>query len=272
MAVEQMGSLVVVGTGIQIVGQMTIEARYHIRNAEKLLFVVADSYTPHWLAKLNPTAESLRHFYQTGKQRAETYQDMVEYILSWVRRGQRVCAAFYGHPGVFAIPPHDAIRRARAEGFEARMLPGVSAEDSLFADLGIDPGRCGCQGFEATDFLVYQRQYDPHVPLILWQIGVLGILDYSPTMSASRERLEILVERVLPIYGPDHECVLYVAALYPKAEPQVQVVRLEDLPTLQISPMATLYLKPKVGAPFDGAMAARLGIAVPSPSPSSSAG
>src|SRR5262249_23485324 len=161
-------------------------------------------------------------------------------------------------PGVFAIPPHEAIRRAKAEGFEARMLPGVSAEDSLFADLGIDPGRCGCQGFEATDFLVYQRKFDPHVPLLLWQIGALGILDYSPTMSASSQRLEILLETLLPIYSPEHECAIYVAALYPNAEPLVQYVHLKDLPTLQISAMATLYLKPKAGAPFDGAMAARL--------------
>src|SRR5262245_21554376 len=98
MATQQADSLVVVGTGIQIVGQMTIEARHHIRNAEKLLFLVADSYTAHWLGKLNGTAESLKHFYKTGKQRAETYEEMTEYILSWVRRGQRVCAAFYGHP------------------------------------------------------------------------------------------------------------------------------------------------------------------------------
>src|SRR5262249_13216692 len=249
----------VVGTGIQIVGHMTIEARSHIRNAEKLLFMVADSFTAHWLATLNPTAESLKPFYQTGKQRSETYQEIVEYILTCVRRACQVCAAFYGHPGVFAMPSHEAIRRARAEGFSARMLPGVSAEDSLFADLGIDPGRCGCQSFEATDFLLYQRRFDPHMPLILWQVGALGILDYSPVMAADQHKLQALADTLLPIYGPDHECAIYIAALYPQAEPLLQHVRLADLPTLRISPMATLYVKPMAGPPFDRSMAARLG-------------
>lgn len=263
MARQHTGSLIVVGTGIQIVGHMTIEARSHIRNAEKLLFLVADPFTAYWLAKLNPTAESLKPFYQTGKHRAETYQAIVEYILSWVRQGCQVCAAFYGHPGVFAMPSHEAIRRANAEGFPARMLPGVSAEDSLFADLGIDPGRYGCQSFEATDFLIYQRRFDPHVPLILWQVGALGILDYSPVMAADQHKLQVLADTLLPIYGPDHECTIYLAALYPQAEPLLQPVRLADLPTQHISPMATLYVKGITGSLFDRAMAARLGIVLP---------
>jgi hypothetical protein len=34
------------------------------------------------------------------------------------------------------------------------MLPAVSAEDCLFADLGVDPGAAGCQSHEAADFLI----------------------------------------------------------------------------------------------------------------------
>ena len=53
---------------------------------------------------------------------------MVDRILASVRDGRRTVAAFYGHPGVFAFATHESIRRARAEGYRARMLPGVSAE------------------------------------------------------------------------------------------------------------------------------------------------
>jgi len=31
------------------------------------------------------------------------------------------------------------------------MLPGISAEDCLVADLGIDPASSGCQSYEAND-------------------------------------------------------------------------------------------------------------------------
>lgn len=41
---------------------------------------------------------------------------MIERILQSVRSGGMTCAIFYGHPGVFVYPAHEAIRRARAEG------------------------------------------------------------------------------------------------------------------------------------------------------------
>jgi len=38
------------------------------------------------------------------------------------------------------------------------MLPGISTEDCLYADLGVDPGLIGSQNFEATDFIVSGRK------------------------------------------------------------------------------------------------------------------
>ena len=35
------------------------------------------------------------------------------------------------------------------------------AEDYMFADLAVDPSRCGCQSFEASDFLICGRIFDP---------------------------------------------------------------------------------------------------------------
>ncbi len=165
------GSLTVVGTGVKAASHATLEAVSYIRAAEKLLFLVADPITAEWLAELNPTAESLHSMYEAGRIRREIYSGMVDLILGHVRAGRRVCAALYGHPGIFAVPGHEAISRARSEGFPAVMLPGISAEDCLFADLGVDPARHGCQSFEATDFLLSQRTIDPRLlahPLADW--------------------------------------------------------------------------------------------------------
>ncbi|MFK9297939.1 hypothetical protein ACJEJR_24330, partial [Escherichia coli] len=54
------------------------------------------------------------------------------------------------------------------------MEPGISAEDCLYADLGIDPGIVGCQHFEATQFMLYRRVIDTAGYLILWQVGAAG--------------------------------------------------------------------------------------------------
>ena len=135
------GSLVAVGTGIRIVGQLTIEAIAWMKRADRVLYLVADRVAEETIRALNPTgAESLSPLYAEGKPRLASYHEMVVRILSCVRSGMVTCVATYGHPGVFADPVHEAIRRTRAEGYPARMLPAISAEDCLFADMGLDPG------------------------------------------------------------------------------------------------------------------------------------
>src|SRR5262245_8423545 len=100
------GSLTVVGTGIRLGGQVTLETLSCIDRAQKLFYLVGDPVMEDWLHDRNPTAESLLDLYEYGKPRRRTYREMVERILAEVRRGLNVTAAFYGHPGVFADPSH----------------------------------------------------------------------------------------------------------------------------------------------------------------------
>ncbi len=130
------GSLTVVGTGIAGPAHTTREALAAIRGASRLFFLVSDPLTRAWLLDLAPGGEDLIDAYAVGRPRERSYEKMVVRILAAVRAGERVVAVFYGHPGVFADPPHEAIRRARREGFPARMQPGISAEDCLVAELG----------------------------------------------------------------------------------------------------------------------------------------
>ena len=96
-------------------------------------------------------------------------------MLRDVRAGHVVLGIFYGHPGVFVSPSHRAIAIAREEGYKARMLPGVSAEDYLFADLGFDPACEGCVTYEASDLLIRNRPLNPSSHNIIWQVGAIGI-------------------------------------------------------------------------------------------------
>ncbi|WP_414587173.1 SAM-dependent methyltransferase [Scytonema sp. PCC 10023] len=255
------GLLTVVGTGIQLVGHLTLAAKAWIEQADKVLFAVADPVTAKWLRSLNATAEALP--YNTDNQRRkQTYREMVDVILSQVRQGLNVCAVFYGHPGVFADPAHAAIQQARREGFQAQMLPGISAEDCLFADLGLDPGRNGCQSFEATDFLIRQRRFDPTSALILWQIAMVGNLgSYKP--GEQFRPLTVLTEVLKTHYGSEHEVIVYEAAVYhPVCKPVIQRVPLDKLPETKVREVSTLYVPPKAPAPVDREMLERLGMSV----------
>ena len=252
------GSLTIVGTGIKVAFHLTPEARAELKHADEVLFLATDSITIRWLEQVNPNSRSLLRFYAEGKDRRETYAEMVEEILASVRRGRRVCAAFYGHPGVFVRPSHEAIRRARLEGFEARMLPAVSAEDCLFSDIGFDPGETGCQSYEATEFLMHARTIDTSAALVLWQVGFLGQLTYAPR--PERSRVPVLVDYLLARYPPDHEVVVYEALPYPVRRSSIERVALSDLATADLAPMATLYVPPLQPPTSDPAMLAKLGL------------
>ena len=75
------GSLVVVGTGIESMGQMTPAARAEIRRAQRVFYLAADPLTTATLRSLNRRAESLHDLYGKGRHRLRTYAAMVERIL-----------------------------------------------------------------------------------------------------------------------------------------------------------------------------------------------
>lgn len=251
------GSLTIVGTGYGGWSRITFESASVISVSEKVLFLADNSLIEDWIRNANSTSESLLSFYSGRPDRRQTYLDMTEHILSFLRRQLQVCAIFYGHPGVFVFPSHEAIIRARNEGFEARMLPAISAEDCLFSDLGIDPGRRGCQSFEATDFLIRKRQTDVTIPLILWQVGSLGVVDSS---RHENRNLDILSETLVALYGPNHDVVIYEAAPCPLIEPIIDFVPLARLAGTGLTPITTLYVPPKHDRPIDDEMARRLGL------------
>jgi uncharacterized protein YabN with tetrapyrrole methylase and pyrophosphatase domain len=236
------GSLVVVGTGIKTVGQLTSEAIAWMAEADSLLYVVGDPVAEAAIKQLNQHGSvSLAGYYEEGQSRMYAYNAMVEHILGCVRSGQKTVAAFYGHPGVFAYPSHESIRRAKAEGYSARMLPGVSSEDCLFADLGVDPAVGGCQSYEATDFLLNSVTIEPSSQLILWQIGTLGDWTYKTHMYDVRT-MPLLVKKLMRTYPPGHVVTVYEAAMFPTAAPMIERVPLYWLADFPITAAMTLYV------------------------------
>ena len=256
------GSVTIVGTGIRLGTQLTPEARAAIDRADELLHVVADPLAATWLDRLHANARSLTPLYDSGGSRHEIYSRMADEIVAAARAGRRVCAAFYGNAGVFGRPAHLAIQRARAEGIPARMLPAVSAQDCLVADLGVDPGDHGWLSYDATDFLVHRRPIDAACALVLWQIGVVG--ETGAVADPKYRHLDLVADRLAEVYGKEHEVVVYEASAYPVAQPIIERVRIDDLPSAPITGLATLYVPPSSPPSLDEATAARLGIATSS--------
>jgi len=247
-----------VGTGIQLAVHLTPEAKAVIERADEMYYLLADAASGAWIEGLHPDARSLHSHYKSGRVRAEIYDEIVEEILAPVREGRRVCAAFYGHPGIFSYLGHESVRRARAEGFAATMLPAISAADCLFADLGVDPGVEGLQTYEATDFLLYRRSVETTAALVLWQVTAIG--EQRAVTEPNREGLRALTERLLELYPDDHVVSLYEASPYPIADPIVRQTALSALGDADVSPLATLYVPPLRPPRADPEVSARLGL------------
>ena len=241
------GSVAVVGLGISV-GQLTHDAKCAIEQADVVYCLTNNAVSEELVRQLNPNVHNLQDLYSIGKNRLQTYEEMVEVVLQSVEEGLQVCFAAYGHPGVFAYPTHKAIERARALGHFAVMLPGVSAEDCMFADLGIDPAVHGCQSFDATDFIMSERIWDPFSTLVLWQVPIAGIRSL-PEEGEIAPGFEFLMRRLLDAYGSDQLAILYEATPFPLCDPRMEEVRLQELKPELFNKHTTLVIKPALRAP-----------------------
>lgn len=251
------GSLVCVGIGMTLGSHITPLARSYIDNSDVVFTGLSDGIIELWLAQMHPDVRSLQSFYREGKSRMETYRQMVDAMLAEVRAGKRVCGAFYGHPGVFAWPTHKAIEIARREGYPARMDPGVSAEDCLYADLGIDPGKYGCQHYEASQFMFNLRRIDTSAYLVLWQVGVAGDQSLSRFATGAAYR-QVLIEVLARDYDLHHEAILYKAPTLPIDQPWIERLELGALPGADFDLHATLVIPPATSLQPDRQTLARL--------------
>lgn len=237
------GSIVCVGTGMLLGGHISPISQSYIEQADVIFSLMSTGITERWVEEMHADVRSLQPFYQEGKNRNITYNEMVEAILTEVRAGKKVVAVFYGHPGVFACVSHRAITQAKTENYSAHMEAGISAEGCLYADLGIDPGKTGCIHYEASQFMFYQRNIDPAAHLILWQVGIAGDKSLA-NFSTDNAYRQVLVDLLLETYPADHQVILYQAKVLPIDTMRAEHIALSDLVNAEVFMHTTLVIPP----------------------------
>lgn len=249
--------LSLIGCGIKIIAHLTKEAESHIKKAEIVLFLVNEPVMEEWINVHAQKAQNLAGLYFSKKNRAASYRLITQEILLALECYEFVCVVFYGHPTVFALPGLGAIQKAKELGVETKIIPAISAEDCLFADLEIDPGDCGCYSVEATDLLVYQRHPDTSSHLLVWQVGMLGNLGHESLLKT--DAIELFVEYLLKFYNENHEVVIYEASIYPGLACVIKKYMLKELSGQSISKIATLYIPPEEKKIADSFVLKKLG-------------
>jgi hypothetical protein len=242
----------IAGLGLQTVGHVTREVEQAIRASREVLYVDTGVATRSFLESLCPRVTSLyEESYSDEGSRVNAYDHMAARVVEAALDHPPVTFALHGHPLVAAIPPFLVLELANALDLSVALLPGVSAIDTILADLRLDPVVHGIQMYEATDMLLRRRPLQPEVPAILWQIGPLETCLHS--MAVSRpERFSRFVAHLLQFYPPRHEVVAIYCSPHPLLDPSILRFALEDMGehAREIHTGFTLYVPPVASRPI----------------------
>lgn len=252
-------SLTIVGTGIKSISHLTIEAIAHIQQAGLVLYSVNEPLIAEWIKRNNSHAISLDEITPESNRRIDYYAAMTTHIVNEVKRAQHVCVVFYGHPAVFAKPALDAATELKSAGYPTYVLPGISADACLFADLGIDPGSHGLIAYETTAMLLRKKPVDVSSHLILWQAGLIGSV-CAIDQHQNQTGIELLKKYLQHFYADSHIIIAYEAALYPHTKPRIEPFILGNIDKVTLTSLTTLYLAPNAQANVDADMVAALGL------------
>ncbi|KAG9078621.1 hypothetical protein FRC06_008277 [Ceratobasidium sp. 370] len=258
---HKQGSLTIAGSGIASIGHITLLTLTYIKESERVYYLVTDPATEAFIIdNAREHCVNLRGLYGKDKNRFTSYVQMSEVMLKDVRAGYSVLGILYGHPGVFVSPTHRAIAIAQDEGFEAQMLPAISADSCMYADLGIDPSTFGCSLYEATELLTRGRRLDPTTHNIIWQVGSTGIIN----MDFHNNNFHLLVDRLRDDFGPDHRVIHYIGVVLPQSKPTINALSVSDLYREEImrqfNATSTLYVPPRDPLPINKDILQKLGL------------
>ena len=143
------------------------------------------------------------------------------------------------------------------------MLPAVSAEDCLFADLGIDPSFPGLQTLEATDMLLRKRKLLTDTHVIIWQVGCVGDLGFR-RQGYLNHNFHVLIKYLQEAYGEEYVITHYVGAQFPMCSALIERIPLngfmENDVAKRVTGISTFYIPPRDAKAVDPAMAVKLGL------------
>jgi hypothetical protein len=247
-----MTDLWIAGLGLTTAGQVTREVEQALRASREVLYLDAGVATREYLQNLCPRVTSLyEESYAEEAARVGAYEHMAARTVAAALDHPPVTFAIHGHPLVAAHAPFLILELGHALDLRVEVLPGISAIDTILADLRLDPVVHGVQMYEATDLLLRKRPLHPDVPAIIWQIGPIETALHSSRVSKP-ERFARFIAHLQQFYPPRHEVVAIYCSPHPIVPPTILRFALEDMGehAHDIHGGFTLYVPPAASRPI----------------------
>lgn len=247
-----MSKLYIVGCGIKFLSHITLEVQSVIQKSDCVVYLVNDPAMKQWICNNSVKAISLDSVYFSFTDRTDAYNSISQEIIKITKENENTCFVIYGHPFLLSSISTQLVSNVKKSllDIEIEILPGISSLDCLMCDLCIDPGSCGIQAYESTEFINknYKINVDSH--LVLWQIGVIGIktiIDDDSDLNAQVDRILALRKiktKLLTWYEEGHPITLYTASRYPSISFEKLNISISQLDVTEIPRLSTAYIPP----------------------------
>ena len=224
---------------------MTYEAQRAIKSSDCVLYLLNEPAIKKWVEDNSNKAYSLDAIYFSNEKRKDSYSRIEKEVEFFLERYDHVCFVTYGNPVFFSSFTSNIVNSLKKKEINIEIMPAISALDCLYADLAIDPSEQGLQSFEATSFLLNDQNFSTDTPLVIWQVGVIGITDIIKQETDLRKRakyIDLFIDKLTQSYSPSHECYHYVASQYPGVQSNVVKLTLNDLRLFDVDRLATLFI------------------------------
>lgn len=207
------------GVGIGGFSQTTLETLNAFKQA-RIIFHLTDYHRQ--LRKYCKQVVSLEKEYWTGEVDTDIYKRLADRVLAEGKQGPGVVMVGDGHPAYYDDVTWDIYRRGRRRGLDVRILTAISSIDSMAANCGLEIHTGGFQIFDATTILSLNQELNPHIDMLVMQIGWFGTSLVVDISESKRGRFKPFVKYLRRFYPADHP-VRVMEAPYSEQHPAVVI-------------------------------------------------
>ncbi len=204
--------LVCLGSSLFGYYAITLDAVRHLQAARCVFLYALNEDHFAFLRQFNPTAIDLnRTLYIDGAARADAYRNIINFVLAEARRGG-VAYVSQGSSVFQTYTALELVRRARAEGLVASLLPGVSSLECLLTSIGLTEAIDELQIHTCEAVASCDARLDPRTPCFLFNVSAYAAAVVNMRGSLKRNEhpgaLAALAKALMAIYPSDHPVLL----------------------------------------------------------------
>jgi len=195
-----------VGFGVENGLQLTIEGQRAVSQAEHVYSIgLPDMLRRLFKSSRIPVTE-LDDRFDNGKDYAEAYVDVADYVLKQAVLEPPVALLVPGNPMFQNTLSRFLVQTARQRSIAVRVFPSVSIVDALISDIGLDVTAGGLQVFDARQIVRREWTINARIPLFLLSLG--GLFEAAADEASRVESLAALGVHLARFYPHGHPVTL----------------------------------------------------------------